>query len=265
VALIVRQDPDGKIRRYAHLGTGNYNPSTARFYSDLSLFTSEEAITSAVHDVFNYLTAYAEKSHYKPLLVAPKDMARTCIALIEREARHARRGRPARIIAKCNAVVDPPVIRALYRASQAGVEIDLIVRGQCTLVPGIRGISSRIRVRSIVGRFLEHSRIFYFENGGVPEIYLGSADWMPRNLYERVEVLFPLKDEALRERICKEILPPYLADNRKARVLGADGQHTHLRRCRNGKTFSVQEHRMNLARGFVNGSGRPGELHLGIT
>jgi polyphosphate kinase len=138
LALIVRQDPDGKIRRYAHLGTGNYNPSTARFCSDLSLFTSDEAITSAVDDVFNYLTAYAEKSHYKPLLVAPKDMARTCIQLIEREARHARRGRPARIIAKCNAVVDPPVIRALYRASQAGVEIDLIVRGQCTLVPGLR-------------------------------------------------------------------------------------------------------------------------------
>ena len=180
------------------------------------------AITSAVHDVFNFLTAYAEKAHYRPLLVAPKDMAKTVIAQIDREARHARRGRPARIIAKCNAVVDPPVIRALYRASQAGVEIDLIVRGQCTLVPGLRGISSRIRVRSIVGRFLEHSRIYYFENGGAPEVYLGSADWMPRNLYERVEVLFPLKDEELRERICKEILPAYLADNQKARVLGLE-------------------------------------------
>src|SRR5215469_1586476 len=156
-------------------------------------------------------------------------MARTCIALIEREARHARRGSPARTIAKCNAVVDPPVIRALYRASQAGVEIDLIVRGQCTLVPGLRGISSRIRVRSVVGRFLEHSRIFYFENGGQPEIYLGSADWMPRNLYERVEVLFPLKDPSLRERISKEILSSYLADNRKARLLGPDGQYTHVR------------------------------------
>lgn len=265
LALIVRQDPDGKIRRYTHLGTGNYNPSTARFYSDLSLFTSDEAITSAVHDVFNYLTAYAEKSHYKPLLVAPKDMASTCIALIEREARQARRGRAARIIAKCNAVVDPPVVRALYRASQAGVEIDLIVRGQCALVPGLRGVSSRIRVRSIVGRFLEHSRIFYFENGGEPEIYLGSADWMQRNLYERVEVLFPLKDESLRERVCKEILPAYLADNRKARVLGADGQYKHLRRGKNGKAFSVQEHLMHLASGFVNGSGRPRELHLGIT
>jgi polyphosphate kinase len=247
LALVVRQDPDGKIRRYAHLGTGNYNPSTARFYTDLSLFTSNEAITSAVNDVFNYLTAYAEKSHYKPLLVAPKDMARTCIQLIEREARHARRGRPARIIAKCNAVVDPPIIRALYRASQAGVDIDLIVRGQCTLVPGQRGVSSRIKVRSIVGRFLEHSRIFYFENGGDSEIYLGSADWMPRNLYERVEVLFPLKDELLRERICQEILPSYLADNRKARLLGADGLYAHLHRTKGSKGFSVQDHLMEVA------------------
>jgi polyphosphate kinase len=164
--LIVRQDPDGKIRRYAHLGTGNYNPSTARYYSDLSLLTNDEAITSAVHDVFNFLTAYAEQPNYKPLLLAPRDMAKSCIALIDREARHARRGRPARIIAKINAVIDPPIIRALYRASQAGVEIDLIVRGQCGLMPGLRGVSSRIRVRSIVGRFLEHSRIFYFENGG---------------------------------------------------------------------------------------------------
>jgi len=254
LALIVRHDPDGKIRRYAHLGTGNYNPSTARFYTDLSLLTSDEAITAAAHDVFNYLTAYAEKSHYKPLLVAPRDMAKTCIALIEREARYARRDRPARIIAKCNAIVDPPVIRALYRASQAGVEIDLIVRGQCTLVPGLRGVSSRIRVRSIVGRFLEHSRIFQFENGGKPEVYLGSADWMPRNLYQRVEVLFPVKDAQLRERICTEILPAYLADNRKARLLGPEGLYTYSKRGRNGKGFSVQDHLMSQALGGVNGS-----------
>src|SRR5215472_7388153 len=256
LALIVRQDPDGKIRRYAHLGTGNYNPSTARFYTDLSLFTSNEAITSAVHDVFNFLTAYAEKTHYKPLMVAPRDMAKNCIALIDRETRNAKRGRPSRIIAKCNAVVDPPVVRALYRASQAGVEIDLIVRGQCTLVPRLRGISSRIRVRSIVGRFLEHSRIFYFENAGEPEIYLGSADWMPRNLYERVEVLFPLRDEALRQRISNEILPAYLADNLKARALGPDGEYTYVRRGKNGKGFSVQNHLMAVAHGGVNSSGK---------
>jgi polyphosphate kinase len=261
LALMLRQDPDGKIRRYAHLGTGNYNPSTARFYSDFSLFTSDPAITSAAHDVFNFLTAYAEKAHYRPLLVAPKDMAKSVIALIDREARNARRGKPARIIAKCNAVVDPPVIRALYRASQAGVEIDLIVRGQCTLVPGLRGISSRIRVRSIVGRFLEHSRIYYFENGGSPEVLLGSADWMPRNLYERVEVLYPLKDAQLRERICKEILPAYLADNKKARVLGSNGQYTPYRRQQGNKGFSVQEHLMKLAGGFVNGSGVPHDPH----
>jgi polyphosphate kinase len=255
LALLVRQEPDGKIRRYAHLGTGNYNPSTARFYSDFSLFTSDPAITSAAHDVFNFLTAYAEKAHYRPLFVAPKDMAKSVIALIDREARHARRGKPARIIGKCNAVVDPPVIRALYRASQAGVEIDLIVRGQCTLVPGLRGISSRIRVRSIVGRFLEHSRIYYFENGGSPEVYLGSADWMPRNLYERVEVLFPLKDKQLCERICKEILPAYLADDKKARVLGSSGQYTAFRRAKGNNGFSVQEHLMKIAGGFANGSG----------
>lgn len=260
LALVVRRDPDGKIRRYAHLGTGNYNPSTARFYSDFSFFTSDEAITSAVHDVFNFLTAYAEKAHYKPLLVAPKDMAKTIISLIEREAKHARRGKPARIIGKCNAVVDPPVIQSLYRASRAGVNIDLIVRGQCTLVPGLRGISTRIHVRSIVGRFLEHSRIFYFENGGDPEIYLGSADWMPRNLYERVEVLYPIKDEQLRERIVNEILASYLADNTKARVLHSNGHYTYAPRAANTKPFSVQGHLMELAQGLVNGSAKARDL-----
>jgi polyphosphate kinase len=249
LALVVRNDPDGKIRRYAHLGTGNYNPSTARFYTDLSLLTNDEPITSAVHDVFNFLTAYAEQPSYKPLLLAPRDMAKTCIALIDREARNAKRGKPARIIAKVNAVIDPPIIQALYRASSAGVEIDLIVRGQCALVPGLRGISSRIRVRSIVGRFLEHSRIFCFENGGKPEIYLGSADWMPRNLYERVEVLFPLKDSQHCERVCNEILASYLADTRKARLLGPDGTYSRPRAVRNGHGFSAQEHFMRLAGG----------------
>jgi polyphosphate kinase len=249
LALMVRNDPDGKIRRYVHLGTGNYNPSTARFYSDFSMLTSDEAITSAVHNVFNYLTAYAEQPSYRPLIVAPRDMAKTCLALIDREARHARRGRPARMIIKMNAVVDPPVIQALYQASQAGVEIDLIVRGQCALVPGVRGLSSRIRVRSIVGRFLEHSRIYFFENGGKPELYLGSADWMQRNLYERVEVIFPVKDPQLCERICTEILSAYLADTRKARLLGSNGTYSRPRSVRNGHGFSVQEHLMRVASG----------------
>jgi polyphosphate kinase len=252
LALVVRHDPDGKIRRYVHLGTGNYNPSTARFYSDFSLLTSDEAITSSVHDVFNYLTAYSEQPSYKPLILAPRDMAKTCIALIDREARHAKRGRPARMIIKMNAVVDPPVIQALYRASQAGVEIDLIVRGQCALVPGVRGLSSRIRVRSIVGRFLEHSRIYYFENGAKPELYLGSADWMQRNLYERVEVIFPVKDPQLCERICTEVLSAYLADTRKARLLGSDGTYSRPRSVRNGHGFSVQEHLMRVSSGHVD-------------
>jgi len=247
LAPVVREDLDGTIRRYAHLGTGNYNPLTARYYTDFSLLTCDEAITASVNDVFNFLTAYAEQPNYKPLLVAPRDLAKGCIALIDGEARNLKRWRPARIIAKMNALVDPAVIQALYRASQAGVEIDLIVRGQCALLPGLRGVSSRIRVRSIVGRFLEHSRIFYFGNAGEPEIYLGSADWMQRNLYERVEVLFPLKDPQLRLRITEEILPAYLADTRAARLLGADGNFRRSRADRNGHGISVQEQLMGTA------------------
>lgn len=264
LALVVRNDPDGKIRRYAHLGTGNYNPSTARFYSDLSLLTSDPEITSAVHDVFNYLTAYSEQSSYHPLLLAPRDLAKTCIALIDREARNAKRGKPARIIAKVNAVIDPPIIQALYRASRAGVNIDLIVRGQCGLVPGLRGVSSRIHVRSIVGRFLEHSRIFYFENGGKPELFLGSADWMPRNLYERVEVLFPVKDPQHCERICNEIVSSYLADTRKARILGSNGVYSRPRAVRNGHGFSAQEHFMQLAAGDANAAHIPTTRKAGV-
>jgi polyphosphate kinase len=263
LALIVRNDPDGKIRSYAHLGTGNYNPSTAKFYSDLSLLTSDAEITSAVHDVFNYLTAYAEQPSYRPLLLAPRDLASTCIELIDRETRHARKKKPAKIIAKVNAVIDPPIIQALYRASRAGVNIDLIVRGQCSLVPGLKGVSSRIRVRSIVGRFLEHSRIFYFENGGEPEVFLGSADWMPRNLYERVEVLFPVKDPQHRERVCNEILASYLADTRKARILDAHGHYSRPKAIRNGHGFSAQEHFMKLATDaeFVPSSRLPGLVY----
>src|SRR6202165_521994 len=194
LSLLVRRDPDGVTRRYAHLGTGNYNATTAKIYTDLSLLTADPEITGAVHDVFSFLTAYAEHPNYGPLLVAPLDLAEKSMSLIEREAEHARQGRPARIIVKINSLVDNDIIQSLYHASQVGVDIDLLVRGICSLRPGIRGVSDRIRVRSIVGRFLEHSRIFYFENGGEPEVYLGSADWMSRNLHERVEVLFPLKN-----------------------------------------------------------------------
>src|SRR5579871_4945361 len=228
LSLLVRRDSDGVIRRYAHLGTGNYNANTARIYTDLSLLTADPQITGAVHDVFSFLTAYAEHPSYDPLHVAPLNLAEHCLALIAREAEHARHGRPARIIAKMNALLDRNIIMALYRASQAGVKIDLIVRGICALRPGIRGVSDRIRVRSIVGRFLEHSRIYYFANDGQEEIYLSSADWMPRNLYERVEVMFPVLDPLLRERVRQEILQSYLSDTLKARILQRDGSYVRV-------------------------------------
>jgi polyphosphate kinase len=233
LALVARRDPDGITRRYAHLGTGNYNSTTARIYTDLSLLTADEDMTSAIHGVFSFLTAYAERPNYSPLMVSPLDFAQNSLNLIAREAEHARQGRPARIIAKMNALLDKSIIQALYRASQAGVQIDLIVRGMCALRPGVRGVSDRIRVRSIVGRFLEHSRIYYFSNGGDEEIYLGSADWMPRNLYGRVEVVFPLKDAMLRQRVLQEILEVYLADRAKSRILLPDGDYVHIQESRN--------------------------------
>jgi polyphosphate kinase len=258
LSLLVRRDPDGATRSYAHLGTGNYNAATARIYSDLSLLTSDPEITSAVQDVFSFLTAYAEHPNYGPLLVAPLDLAEKVLALIEREAKHAREGRPARIIAKMNSLSDKNIVQALYRASQAGVEIDLLVRGICSLRPGIRGISDRIRVRSIVGRFLEHSRIFCFENGGEQEVYVGSADWMPRNLHERVEVLFPLKSPLLRDRVMYEILAAYLADNLKSRFLQKDGRYLRPWQSPKGRrgspprgpsAFNAQEFLIALAEG----------------
>jgi len=261
LSLLVRRDPDGVTRSYAHIGTGNYNTTTARIYTDLSLFTADPEVTRAVHDVFSFLTAYAENPSYEPLLVAPLDLAEKIIALIDREAEHAQQGRPAHIIAKMNALLDKNVIQALYRASQAGVEIDLIVRGICALRPGVRGVSENIRVRSIVGRFLEHSRIYYFANAGEEEIYIGSADWMPRNLYERVEVLVPLRDEMLRQRVHHEILDAYLADNRKARILLKDTTYIRAWQSARGKrdgrppmgaaAFSAQDFLMGVAEGKV--------------
>src|SRR6202166_2636147 len=259
LSLLVRRDPDGVARSYVHIGTGNYNANTARIYTDLSLFTATPEITRAVHDVFSFLTAYAENPTYEPLLVAPLDLAEKCIALIDREAEHARQGKDAHLIAKMNALLDKAVIQALYRASQAGVEIDLIVRGICALRPGVHGVSDNIRVRSIVGRFLEHSRIFYFANAGEDEIYIGSADWMTRNLYERVEVLVPVRDEMLKQRVRHEILDPYLADNRKARILLKDAtymgawQPLHGTRSRRPPTgaaaFCAQDFLMSVAEG----------------
>jgi polyphosphate kinase len=244
------------MRRYAHLGTGNYNTTTARIYTDLSLLTADPEITGAVHDVFSFLTAYAEHPNYGPLMVAPLDLAEHLLALIAREAEHARHGRPAHIIAKMNALLDKNLITALYRASQAGVKIDLIVRGICALRPGVRGVSDHIRVRSIVGRFLEHSRIYFFANAGQEEAYLGSADWMPRNLYERVEVIFPVRDELLRERVRQEILESYLADNVKSRLLQKDGSYVRAWRAQGKRkppsrqaAFSAQDFLISLAEG----------------
>jgi polyphosphate kinase len=253
LAMLVRRDEDGVTRRYCHLGTGNYNPDTARFYTDLSLLTCDPQITERVHMVFNYLTAHAEIDDYRPLLVAPLTMAESFLGLIRREQEHAQASRPAHIVAKMNALLEPSVIEALYAASQAGVQIDLIVRGLSILRPGAKGLSENIRVRSIVGRFLEHSRIFHFANGGNDEIYLGSADWMPRNLFERCEVVFPVRDPAAKARIHDEILPAYMADTLKARLQQPDG--TYLRATKllkDAPPFASQNFLMQLAEGKVD-------------
>ena len=249
LALLVRRDPDGVVRRYAHLGTGNYNPVTARFYTDISLLTARPEITSAVQAVFNYLTALTaeeEEEVYRPLLVAPITLASGLMKLIARETEHARAGRPAAIIAKMNGLLDRPTIEALYAASQAGVEIDLIIRGMCALRPGVAGLSERIRVRSIVGRFLEHSRIFWFSNGGVSEVFCGSADWMPRNLYERCETVFPVSGAEMQDRLENQILRSYLRDNVKARLLQPDGQYTRAV-LKNVPPFCAQDYLMQVA------------------
>jgi polyphosphate kinase len=226
--LVVRRQDDG-VRRYCHLGTGNYNPNTARVYTDLGLFTSNAEIGRDVSEIFNYLTSYAQPAAMRNLLVAPFSLHKGIVDRIHRETEHARAGRPARILGKMNALVDKDVIDALYAASCAGVKIDLIVRGICCLRPGMAGLSENIHVRSIVGRFLEHSRIFAFENGGEPDVWLGSADWMPRNFFGRVEVVFPVLTTALRARVLDEILGTYLRDTLQARVLQADGTWVRLR------------------------------------
>jgi polyphosphate kinase len=263
LALLVRRDPDGEIRRYAHLGTGNYNPVTSRFYTDISFLTSDPAITASVHSVFNYLTAHSEQDDYAPLLVAPLTLAQNTIRMIQRETEHARAGRPARIIAKMNSMLEQSVIETLYEASSAGVEIDLIIRGICSLRPGMPGVSERIRVRSIIGRFLEHSRIFCFANGGEEEIYCGSADWMPRNLFERCEVVFPVKDPALVNRLRHEILAAQLADTVKTRLMRPDGSYGKLNATVEGgelKPFNSQDFFMALAEGRASVADIPNQL-----
>ncbi|MDD2709331.1 MAG: polyphosphate kinase 1 [Verrucomicrobiae bacterium] len=226
--MVVRRDKD-RIRHYVHLGTGNYHPKTARIYSDLSLFTARPEITGEVASLFNILTGVAAYPGMKKLMVSPFDMQPRLKARIGKEMEFARAGKGGRIILKLNALVEEELIQALYDASGVGVKINLMVRGICCLRPGIPGVSENIRVISIVGRFLEHSRIFYFGNGGAPEIYLSSADWMPRNFYRRVELAFLVEDPALRARLEKEILPVFLNDNGKARLLQGDGSYRRLK------------------------------------
>ena len=224
ICLIVRRE-DMTLRRYVHLSTGNYNPLTSRLYTDLALFTCHPDFGEDATNLFNLLTGIAQFQGMKKLLVAPFNLHAAMLALIQREAEHARQGLPARIIAKMNSLVDRQIIEALYLASQAGVKIDLLVRGVCCLRPQRKRLSENITVRSIVDRFLEHSRIFYFENACQPKLYVGSADWMPRNFFGRVEVVFPIQDGNIQERVLREILQTSLADNVKARLLQPSGKY----------------------------------------
>jgi polyphosphate kinase len=228
VALVVRREEDNTIRRYVHLASGNYNPQTARVYTDLGFFTANPDFADDVSALFNYLTGYAELPQWRKLIVAPSRLQTVMIEKIDREAANARDGKPARIVAKLNGLLEPAVVKALYRASQAGVRIDLVCRGICSLRPGIPGVSDTVRVVSVVDRFLEHSRIYYFENGGQPEVFTGSADWMDRNLSRRVEVIFPVDQPDLKARLIDEILGISLADNVKARELLADGSYRRV-------------------------------------
>jgi polyphosphate kinase len=226
ISLVVRREKDG-IRRYVHLSTGNYNAITANVYTDICLFTCKPSFGADASDLFNALTGYSKKEDYQKFLVAPFSLRKRFAELIEYEIRLAQQGKPGRVIFKMNALIDPHFIRQLYRASQAGVKIDLITRGVCGLRPGIPGLSDNIRVSSIVGRFLEHSRIYYFHNGGDPKIYLGSADLMPRNLDRRIETLFPIEDPRLKQELI-DILEISMADNMNARLLRSDGTYIHL-------------------------------------
>ncbi|MEJ7577666.1 MAG: polyphosphate kinase 1 [Pyrinomonadaceae bacterium] len=241
VALVVRREKRG-LQTYVHIATGNYNPTTSKVYTDLGLLTAHPEIGDDATDLFNFLTGFSRQKDYKRLLVAPVNLRERTLALIERETAHARERRPARIVAKTNRLTDLSVIAALYEASQAGVEIDLIVRGACMLRPGVRGLSETIQVRSIVGRFLEHSRIFYFANGGDDEVYIGSADWMRRNFDRRVEVVTPVLDEALKKHLKDDVLAAYLRDNVKARILNSDGAFERVRRVPGEADFNSQLH-----------------------
>jgi polyphosphate kinase len=239
LCLVVRKEGDG-VRRYVHVGTGNYNRQTSQMYTDFGLFTADGSVLDDVSEVFNYLTGYSRRKEYSQLLVAPVSLRGRLAGLIEREIEHAAAGRPARIVVKNNAITDPGMVRLLYRASQAGVDVDLIVRGPCCLRPGVPGISDRIRVRSIVGRFLEHSRAYSFENGGQPELYVGSADLMERNLDRRVETLCPVKDGAIAAHLRDVVFDAYLRDTERAYTL-VDRSYARIQRPDGQEPFDAQQ------------------------
>jgi polyphosphate kinase len=258
LSLVVRQEGN-VVRRYVHLGTGNYNPTTALLYTDFGLFTADEDVAADASALFNLLTGYSQGHEWRKLVVAPGDLHRRTIELIDEQTKRARAGRKSRIFAKLNALVDYRVIEALYRASQAGVPIDLVVRGICCLRPGIPGVSENIRVRSIVDRFLEHSRVYVFSPDEDAQIFLASADWMPRNFYRRVEVMFPIEAPRARERILEEIVPAYLRDNVKARILRADGTHYRALRAPDEPRHRCQE---ELLHGRAAGAPAVAEPHV---
>jgi polyphosphate kinase len=251
IILVVRAESD-TIRRYVHLGTGNYNPVTAHLYTDLGLFTADEEIGADVTDLFNYLTGYSSKKDYRKLLVAPINLRERFQQLIHREIEHHRRSGNGHLIFKMNALEEPAMVRSLYQASQAGVKVDLIVRGICCLRPGVPGVSDNIQVISVVGRFLEHSRIYYFHNGGDEEIFLGSADLMSRNLIRRVEVLFPVEDRRLVRHLRDHVLEIYLRDNVKARLMQADGSYQRRTRKLEEEEISSQEGLLSRRRAKLN-------------
>jgi polyphosphate kinase len=244
MSLVVRRE-EGRLRRYVHVSTGNYHPRTARLYTDFGLFTANEKICEDVNEVFKQLTGLGRARRLHHLWISPFTLHERMLAAVKREAQHARRGKPAHIIAKMNALIEPRIIEALYRASQSGVKIDLVVRGVCALRPGIPGLSENIRVRSVIGRFLEHSRIFYFLNAGEENVYLSSADWMGRNFFGRIELCIPVLDRKVKQRVIQEGLKPYLADNSQAWEMDADGDY-RLRRLRGRIPHSAQEQLLAL-------------------
>lgn len=255
VTLVVRREEDG-LQTYTHIATGNYNPTTSKLYTDLGLLTNDSLVGDDASDLFNFLTGFSMQKEYTRLLVAPVNLRERMMSLIEREAAHAQAGRPAHIAVKVNRLTDLDIIEALYRASQVGVTIDLIVRGACMIRPGVPGLSQTIHVRSVVGRFLEHSRIFYFANGGEEDVYIGSADWMTRNLDRRVEVVAPVLDPRLKKYLKDTVLSAYLRDNVKARVMQSDGTYEHPQK-------SIGEEAFNSQSFFEGGNSSPamGSVH----